>query len=115
MQIISLNEQTVIEIINSKQESYKLAFSYNYNRQGWFIDIVSDSFKIYGLRITCNSNILRQWKDKLGFGIAIEAENDLEPFFQEDFLTERAKIYLLEPSDLEDQDNLLKGMINEQY
>lgn len=104
MQQITIKENSVIEIINAKEETYTGYLNYNSTRQGWFLDLVSDNFKLYGIRITSCPNILRQWKDKLGFGIEVYCEQKGEPFFWEDFNTGRAKIFLLEPSDLKLQD-----------
>lgn len=106
MQEINISENSTIEIINSKNETYTGYINYNSSRQGWFLDLVSENFSIYGIRITSVPNILRQWKKKLGFGIGVITENKSEPFFIEDFNTGRAKMYLLEPDDLTFQDLL---------
>ena len=106
MQQITITENSTIEIINAKQENYTGYINYNTSRQGWFLDLVSDNFKIYGIRITSLPNILRQWKDKLGFGLCVICENNSEPFFLEDFNTSRAKLYLLDEDDLDYQDIL---------
>lgn len=100
MQQITLTENTVLEIINAKNETYTGYVNYNSSRQGWFLDLVSENFKIYGLRITSVPNILKQWKNKLGFGIGVLTENNSEPLFLEDFNTERAKMFLLDQDDL---------------
>ena len=110
MQEINISENSTIEIINSKNETYTGYINYNCSRQGWFLDLVSENFSIYGIRITSVPNVLRQWKNKLGFGIGVLCENKSEPFFLEDFNTGRAKLYLLEPDDLTFQD-LLYGQI----
>lgn len=104
MQQITFKENNVIEVINVKQENYKGYINYNSSVQGWFLDLVSENFKIYGIRITSCPNILRQWSNKLGFGIGVLCENKSEPFFIEDFNTGRAKMFLLEPDDLNLQD-----------
>lgn len=104
MQQITITENTAIEIINAKQETYMAYVNYNSSRQGWFLDLVSDNFKLYGIRLTSIPNVLRQWKNILGFGLGVSCENNSEPFFLEDFNTGRAKIYLLEPDDLIIQD-----------
>lgn len=110
MQQISLNENSTIEIINSKNENYTAYINYNTSRQGWFLDLVSENFSIYGIRITSNPNILRQWREKLGFGIGVLCENYSEPFFVEDFNTGRAKMFLLNQDDLFLQ-NIIYGKI----
>lgn len=110
MQQITITENSTIEIINAQNETYIGYINYNSSRQGWFLDLVSENFKIYGIRITSVPNILRQWKDKLGFGIGVICEQKSEPFLSEDFNTGRAKLYLLEPADLVFQD-LIYGQI----
>lgn len=104
MQQITITENSKIQIINAKNETFNGYINYNSSRQGWFLDLESENFKIYGIRLTSVPNILRQWQDKLGFGICVITENKSEPFFIEDFNTGRAKMYLLEPDDLELQD-----------
>lgn len=104
MQQITITENSTIEIINGNNETYTGYINYNSSRQGWFLDLISESFSVYGIRITSVPNVLRQWKDRLGFGICVLTENKSEPFFLEDFNTGRAKMYLLEPDDLELQD-----------
>lgn len=106
MQEITITENSIIEVINAKNETFNGYINYNSSRQGWFLDLVSENFSIYGLRITTVPNVLRQWRKRLGFGIGVVCENKSEPFFLEDFNTGRAKLYLLEPDDLEMQDIL---------
>lgn len=110
MQEITITENSTIQIVNSKSENYTGYINYNSSRQGWFLDLESENFKIYGLRITSVPNMLRQWQDRLGFGLCVITENNSEPFFMEDFNTGRAKIYLLNPDDLFIQD-LVYGQI----
>ena len=110
MQQITIKENSTIEIINTKNETYTGYINYNSSRQGWFLDLVSESFKIYGIRITTSPNILRQWQKKLDFGIGVLCEKNSEPFFLEDFNTGRANLYLIEPDDLTIQD-LIYGQI----
>lgn len=104
MQQITITENSTIELINAKNETYTGYINYNSSRQGWFLDLVSDNFKLYGIRLTSVPNVLRQWKDKLGFGLCVICENNSEPFFSEDFDTGRAKLFLLNIDDLKLQD-----------
>lgn len=106
MQQITFKENNIIEVINAENEVYTGYINYNSTRQGWFLDLVSEKFKIYGIRIASCPNILKQWTKRLGFGIGVMCENKSEPFFWEDFNTGRAKMYLLEPDDLKLQELL---------
>lgn len=110
MQKISLDEQCVYQVVNTNQEPYYLFFNYNRTRQGWFVDVVSDNFKIYGIRITSIPNILKQWESVLGFGLAAKCEQNSEPMFYEDFSSERANLYILETGDLLFQKEIWKNL-----
>lgn len=103
MQQIQLDEQNITEIVNAKQEKYKLCFNYNQTRQGWFVDVKSETFQCNGIRLASYPNILEQWENKLGFGLAVKCENNSEALYYEDFISGRANIFLLEPEDLEAQ------------
>ena len=109
MQQITLNEQSTIKIINADNINYTIALNYNTSRQGWFSDLTSDNFNLFGIRLTSNYNVLKQWQNKLGFGLYIKTENNSEPFFYEDFKSGRATICLLESVDLEFQSLLLES------
>lgn len=104
MQQITITENSTLQIINAKEETYTGYINYNTTRQGWFLDLIGENFKILGIRITSCPNILRQWSSRLSFGLEIYCEQKSEPFFFEDFNTGRAKIFLLEEDDLYLQD-----------
>ena len=110
MQQITLTEQNIFEVINAKNENYKLCFNYNQARQGWFVDIKSQNFKCFGIRLTSFPNILDQWEKKLGFGLAVKCEKNSEALFYEDFTSGRANLFLLEPEDLEAQKVLWENL-----
>ena len=64
---------------------------------GWFLDVTYDNldFKVLGLRITTNSNILNQWRNKLPFGIICQGQDSQDPMLIEDFLVGRAQLAIL--------------------
>lgn len=110
MQQITLDEQQIVEVYNSNNQNFKLCFNYNQTRQGWFVDIYSEKFQLFGIRITSVPNILMQWQNKLGFGLAVKCEQNSEPMFYEDFTAKRASLYILEPDDLEAQKLIWKSL-----
>lgn len=74
-----------------------LELTYRPNQLGWFLDVTYDNldFKVYGLRITTNSNILNQWRNKLPFGIICQCKDSQDPMLIEDFLVNRAQLAIL--------------------
>ena len=77
---------------------------YKPTQLGWFIDITYDNsnFKVYGLRVTTNSNILNQWRNLLPFGIICYCEDSYEPLSLEDFIVGRAHLAILNEDEVQE-------------
>ena len=68
---------------------------------GWFIkEMDYGTFTIQGVRICTSPNILHQFKNQLPFGISCVVTDNEEPTQQGDFLSGRAKIYILTASEV---------------
>ena len=75
---------------------------------GWFIDVeyASGNFKVYGLRVTTNSNILNQWRNIIPFGIICYCEDAQDPLSIQDFLVERAHLAILNEDEVKQIANI---------
>ena len=77
---------------------------------GWFIDeLVYGDFILKGLRITNSPNMLRQWKNKLPFGLACISKGDREPMLQEDFSSGNSNLYLLSEDEVQAYEDYLSA------
>lgn len=77
---------------------------------GWFIqEVTYQDFKVNGLRITNNLNILRQFKNQIPFGLACISVNEREPMLQEDFASGASKLYILTAEEVEAYEDYLRG------
>lgn len=77
---------------------------------GWFIDeLIYGDFILKGLRITNSPNMLRQWKNKLPFGLACISKANREPMLQEDFSSGNSKIYLLSEEEVQAYEDYLSA------
>lgn len=77
---------------------------------GWFIDFLTyGDFQLNGIRITNSPNILRQWKNKIPFGIACISKANREPMFQEDFSSGNSKLYLLSEEEVQAYEDYLSA------
>lgn len=70
---------------------------------GWFLDIEYEDldFKINGLRITTNTNILNQWRNILPFGLMCTCIDNQEPLLVEDFIVNRAQLHILNKEEVQ--------------
>jgi len=72
-----------------------LTLTYIANQRGWFYDATYTGFIVSGKRVVMSPNMLRAFRDIIPFGFACVVSDGLEPIFQNDFVNQRAKFYLL--------------------
>lgn len=77
---------------------------------GWFIDtLIYGDFTLNGMRITNSLNMLRQFKNKIPFGIACVSSEDIEPMFKESFRSGDSRLLILTESEVEEVEDYLRG------
>jgi len=78
-------------------------------QQGWFITRLEwGSFVLTELRITNSPNMLRQWRNKLPFGLGCFSTENREPSLQEDFSTQASKLYILTEAECAEYNEFLE-------
>lgn len=78
---------------------------------GWFInELTYGSFILRGVRITNNPNMLRQFKNKLPFGLACYSIQNREPSLQDDFSSGASKLYILSAIEVQQYEQLIAGV-----
>jgi hypothetical protein len=97
--------QQVVNITSApKQELYmrlndgniiQIKLEFVNSQIGWFMDIEYNGVKSTCHRVTNCPNIIRETMNIFPFGIACSVEDGQEPFFVDDFSTERAFLYVL--------------------
>jgi hypothetical protein len=74
--------------------------SYRPQQQGWFADISWSDWSVNGVRLCAAPNILRQWQNRVPFGLALLTFNNSEPLNQNAFSSGFARLILLNPADV---------------
>lgn len=84
-------------LLDSDSSRIVLELTYKPTQLGWFLDVTYDDlgFEIHNLRVTTNSNLLNQWKNKLPFGIMCQGKDAQDPLLVEDFLVGRCSLSIL--------------------
>lgn len=88
-----------IQIENGKLATF--TFTYMDNQIGWFFDVEYEGFISKGLRVTNCPNLLAAYENLIRFGLACFVNDGAEPYFQDDFSTNRATLYILDKSEVE--------------
>jgi hypothetical protein len=90
-------------IVLDNNETVDLVLTYSDNQQCWFCDInyKQDTFICNGIRVVSSPNILHQWKNVIPFGIAIITNDKTDPYFINDFSTNRVGLFILNADDVD--------------
>ena len=95
----SPSQKLILLLENGTRMNFNIRFFDN--QDGWFFDLIYGSFAVYNRRIVTSPNLLRQFRGIIPFGLACVTSDGHEPIFQNDFLTKRAKIYLVDSDEVE--------------
>lgn len=89
-----------------------LTVSFLPQQYGWFITELTyaqRNFTLQGTRIVVSPNILYQWKNQLGFGLACFTATNQEPTNQQDFSSGFAQLYLLSAAEVVQLTGFISG------
>ena len=84
-----------------------LNFYYLPTQSGWFFDISYETFKATGLRLTNSPNVLSAYQNILRFGLGCQVIDGAEPYFVDDFVTGRVKLYILSNDEINEMEKVL--------
>lgn len=76
-------------------------FSFLDNQIGWYFDVEYDDFKTTGLRLVNSPNVLSAYENLIRFGLMCTVSDGAEPYFQNDFVTGRVNLYILNKQEVE--------------
>jgi hypothetical protein len=63
--------------------------------QGWYIDIDFNGMQINGYRLHVSPNLLSQYINRVGFGLAVTTQSGVDPLLLNDFSSGAASLFLL--------------------
>jgi hypothetical protein len=72
-----------------------LNLNYLYSLQRWIMDVTYGDFIVRGIGLGVHLNLLRQFKNKINFGVACSAVGAIDPFDIDDFSNGRAALFVL--------------------
>lgn len=80
---------------------------YSPNQQGWFYSIQYGEFISNNRRLVVSPNMLRQFRNRIPFGLACTSVDGYEPVYQTDFQNQRINLYLLSQADVLQAETLI--------
>ena len=77
---------------------FTMEFSVNLN--AWFFSLEYGEFAINGNQLVVSENLLRQWANKLPFGLAVTTKSRIDPVTVDAFSTGEASLYITTADDV---------------
>ena len=103
------NNQVMRFVVESANQKIDVFIRYIEQQQGWFMSFSYINFSVKSVRIVTGGNFLHQFRNLIPFGFSCVTEGDHEPMLREDFLSGRAKLYLLTSSEVKAYSEVVSG------
>lgn len=95
------SNQKIKILFDDTSRNITLELIYRPTQTGWFVNVEYENFICKGIRVCLSSNLLSQWSNVIPFGLMIVSADGQEPYFLEDFITDRVKIAVLNKEEVE--------------
>lgn len=89
-------------LLLENRESADFRLYYLGRQRSWYYDITYNNITIKGSKVVLTPNSLRQFKNIFPFGITFYADDFVEPFKQDDFVTGRIRMGVLNQSEVQE-------------
>lgn len=93
--------QKITVLFDDTAKKIVLELTYRPTQKGWFLDITYEDFILKGIRVCAALNLLSQWDKVIPFGLLVVSADGQEPYFIEDFITDRVKMAVLNKEEVE--------------
>lgn len=87
-------------LVTEDGDTVVLTLTFLASQSLWSFGFTYGDLQINGLILTCGPNIIRSYKNNVPFGISVTSTDKLDPFYQNDFISGRIKLYLLSTADV---------------
>ena len=88
-------------VVTEEGDEISLLLWYAASQQTWFFDVTSGDFVLQGAQLTVSLNILRAYNNILPFGFSVTSTDGEDPFYLDDFISGRIKLFLLSREDVD--------------
>lgn len=97
----------VLPLENGETVNFRIYFMPT--QASWYYDFEYKNYISNGNKVVLSPNTLRHLRNIIPFGFAFIAEDKIEPFNIDDFVSERVLMYILNESDIQEVENVIYG------
>lgn len=89
--------------------SVYLTIEYSANQLCWFYSLEAGDFKVYNDKLAIGPNILRQYRGRIPFGLAVLSYSGMDPIVQDAFSSGDIIICVLSPAEVDQMEDTIRG------
>lgn len=107
-QITTLNDgyKQQFRYVISGYDAVEITLEFRPQQYSWFMNVVFGNFQVYNERVAISPNLLRQFKNKIPFGILVTGPDAIDPFANDSWLN-GWNFYMLDQADILDIESTL--------
>lgn len=98
--ITNLPQQTFFLTGNAGQV-ITLALRFLPSQNSWIMDLSYGDFQANGIAVVASPNLLRNYRNIIPFGMACFVTDGLDPYYIDDFSSQRVALYLMDATDVQ--------------
>lgn len=99
---LNSNPRQTFSVLAEDGSTVTFSFVYLPSQQCWTVDVLRNDFAVKGIQLQVNPNILRNYRNVIPFGLSVTSEDGYDPYYLDDFDTQRIQVYLMSAADVED-------------
>lgn len=112
VQNLTNDASQTVNLVLDDSSILNLSLYFKQSINSWIFDLKRNDFYLYGQRLVCSPNLLRQFKNIIPFGLSIISNDNLDPCLLSDFVNNgtnistqtfqerRIRIFLLSSTDV---------------
>lgn len=77
------------------------------SQQAWFFDLTYNGISVNGTKVSVSPNMIRTFKNVFPFGLSCFSNDGSEPFYIDDFINDRIRLYLLNANEVQQVEEAL--------
>ena len=104
------NPKQTCTLVLENQETVAFNLRFYETQLSWYFDFTYNDIISNGNKVVLGNNILRSFKNIIPFGLAFQANDGVEPFSVDDFVTGRVTVYLLSKDDVMAMESNIYGV-----
>lgn len=102
----SANQKFTLNAIDSGDQ-ITCVMQYLPTQRGWVLNVSYNGFELNGIAVVNSFNILRNYRNIIPFGLTVTTIDGFDPYYVQDFSSQRAQMYLLSTSEVEELETAL--------